>query len=137
MAGGTTEVVAKRKDLQIQNDGSYTWSGDLYAVGNYTGDIILAVEPDGEVSGSIDLEGIFWQIRPLDKRIHMLTKVNETALAERNLARRDQQPEYGSATSFAPPQSTQLFDGYGGLLNARCTREIIRLLVLYTAAAAQ
>jgi len=137
MAGGTTEVVAKRKDLQIQNDGSYTWSGDLYAVGNYTGDIILAVEPDGEVSGSIDLEGIFWQIRPLDKRIHMLTKVNETALAERNLARRDQQPEYGSATSFAPPQSTQLFDGNGGLLNARCTPEIIRLLVLYTPAAAQ
>src|SRR5690625_6035822 len=67
----------------------------------------------------------------------MLTKVNETALAERILARRDQQPEYGSATSFAPPQSTQLFDGNGGLLNARCTPEIIRLLVLYTPAAAQ
>src|SRR5690625_4797563 len=137
MAGGTTEVVAKRKDIQIQNDGSYTWSADLYAVGNYTGDVILAVEPDGEVGGSIELEGVFWQLRPLDKRIHMLTKVNETAVAERNLARRAQQPEYGSAISFSPPQSPQLFDGNGRLLNARCTPEIIRLLVLYTPAAAQ
>src|SRR5690625_5116566 len=64
----------------------------------------------------------------------MLVKINEGVLAERNRQRRDQHSDHGSA-SFSSPPPMQGMDN--GLLNARCTPEIIRLLVLYTPAAAQ
>jgi len=128
------EVIAKRTDLNVLTDGSYTWSGDLYATGNYSGDIVLSVSPEGEISGTIDLEGVFWQIHPLGQHVQMLVKINEGVLAERNRQRRDQHSDHGSA-SFSSPPPMQGMDN--GLLNARCTPEIIRLLVLYTPAAAQ
>src|SRR5690625_3176035 len=133
MPGGV-EVIAKRTDLNVLTDGSYTWSGDLYATGNYSGDIVLSVSPEGEISGTIDLEGVFWQIHPLGQHVQMLVKINEGVLAERNRQRRDQHSDHGSA-SFSSPPPMQGMDN--GLLNARCTPEIIRLLVLYTPAAAQ
>lgn len=133
MPGGV-EVIAKRTDLNVLNDGSYTWSGDLYAVGNYSGDIVLSVSPEGEISGTIDLEGVFWQIHPLDQHVQMLAKINEDTLAQRYRERRNQHPDHGSA-SLSSPSPIQGIDA--GLLNTRCTPEIIRLLVLYTPAAAQ
>src|SRR5690625_6978431 len=54
MPGGV-EVIAKRTDLNVLTDGSYTWSGDLYATGNYSGDIVLSVSPECEFCVIIDL----------------------------------------------------------------------------------
>src|SRR5690625_2604034 len=50
------EVISKRTDLNVLTDGSYTWSGDLYATGNYSGHMVLSVSPEGEIIGTIDLE---------------------------------------------------------------------------------
>src|SRR5690625_6293050 len=42
MPGGV-EVIAKRKDLNVLTDGSYTWFGEQYDTGNYSGDIVRSV----------------------------------------------------------------------------------------------
>lgn len=138
----TIEILANRTDIQVFKD-SYAWAGDLYSNDQYTGDITLVVDRNGEVSGTIDIEGLFFKIYPLGHNIQLMAKVSEKAMIERDNKLRNHTHEREYAPSQSPPsiEESSLKSKEPNssfiLTNPRCSPEVIRLLVLYTAAAAQ
>lgn len=76
--GSGTEVTVVRNDLQVLSDDEIAWSGTImYGLNEEVGDVTLIQNREGAVTGTIDLEGTFYEIRPLGtSNMHAVRQVD-------------------------------------------------------------
>lgn len=62
-----TEIQIVKREISVFNDSIYIWKGDIFNPTNdqIIGDAMLVQNHKGEITGSIDVEGLFFQVRSL------------------------------------------------------------------------
>ncbi|MFA5669359.1 MAG: M12 family metallo-peptidase [Balneolaceae bacterium] len=128
--------MVKRTSIFSVTDTRYVWSGVLISEEDKSevGEATFLVDENGEVTGNIEIEGTFYELRSLDKTgMHALIKLN---LEHINQNTNDVVNIKTSSAKNVDPQT--------GIINApittqsgpRCSPEMQSVMVLYTAAAA-
>jgi hypothetical protein len=138
-----TKLIIKRKALDIISDEEVAWLGTIFSskTGDEVGDVTFIQHKENGVTGSIDLEGSFYEIRSLGKSgLHAVQTIDNSfqkALYKKSdtkISKAKDSKNAGNHTTHGgvmpgPVLSSQSL--------ARCSPEYQRLLVVYTANAAQ
>ena len=140
-SSSTKQIIIKRKEISSLSDTKYVWSGVLVNIEDQSevGDATFIVNSDNELTGSIDLEGTFYDVRSLGKSgRHALVKLDMEHLSKSNKNDvRKKDTTKSKATEFEkqrlnqpPLQQSSVQSG------PRCTPEYQSVIALYTANAA-
>ncbi len=112
----------------------------MYGLNEEVGDVTLIQNKNGNVTGTIDLEGTFYEIRPLGKSgMHMVRQVDTEYMKDLdrgNDVAIGKNKKVGSTQINSLPEY-QFGSSNSTLAGARCSPEYQRILVLYTQAANQ
>ncbi len=135
-----TGLVVRKKSLEILSEDEIAWTGIIYVstTREEAGDITLILHKERGFTGSIDLEGNFYEIQPLGASgLHTVRSVDteyqrelykgNDVLVKKTSQRKQFVPE---GTSYTQPIIAEQS-------GTRCSPEYQRLLVLFTANAAQ
>lgn len=140
------ELFIRRDDVRVVSDDEYTWVGSIRAVerpDHVVGDALLVIRQGEGVAGTLTIDGEQFQIHPLQRGLHALVEINERGY-----------PTYSGPDVIGTAGSSHGVDvGSGedcdvrdedghaetGASSAapRCSLDRARVLVVYTARAAQ
>lgn len=138
-SGGETLTIV-RKDIEVLSDEEIAWTGTIrYGLNEEeVGDVTLIQNREGAVTGTIDLEGTFYEIRPLGRSNMHAVRLVGTGYMEEMYKESDVVHGAHSGAKYSPLNQVQgYFSGSLTTQGVRCSPEYQRLLVVYTANAAR
>lgn len=129
---GTDELFIYRDKVQVLSDDEYAWLGKIINPSNNSeaGNATFIVQKNGEITGTIDIDGAFFDVRPLGASgKHALVQTDigyfKEAYKNNDVRRSETRPSSNNITDFQAIMS-----------GPRCFPEKQKILALYTANAA-
>ena len=148
MSQGASEFVIVQREVNVISDTEYAWLGDVYKKGTeeILGDATLIENKDGRITGSIDIDRMFFKVRTLkESKNNVIIEMSDEQNDEPQVdigSKKNYDSNYGkfskqetNITEEIKPIIEPIFDNNEKLQNTgvmRCSPEHIRVLVLYT-----
>jgi hypothetical protein len=156
-----TEIQIVKREISVFSDSIYIWKGDIYdpASEEIMGDAMLVQNHVGEITGTIDVGGLFFQIRSLGASgLSAIIEYDEEEVKMQNQIKIDngdfiydqvriesQNLETTETEDCSYERKNTLLEDFASgvntsvvnsLTNPTCPKHFARVLVLYTAGAA-
>ncbi len=149
---GSEELHIIRKSLEAIEESHYVWTGEIYFPKNdkTVGDAVFVQDGEGNITGTIDIEGLFFSIQPLkNSGFHVLIEFDGDEIENRNkrLAKESSPYNFGgdTETNLSETLNSSLVNlepiikkinlkNHEALAN--CPVSTTRALVVYTSGAA-
>lgn len=133
-----TKLIVEKTSLEVLSEKEVAWIGKVFksVTKEEVGNVTLIIDDNENITGSVDLEGNFYEIRPLGNAgLHALQTVDNRYLKEKRpddftVTKKDSSEK--SARKYLQPVLEA-----SALSALRCSPEYQRLLVVYTANATQ
>lgn len=156
-----TEIQIVKREITVFSDSIYIWKGDIYdpTSDEIMGDAMLVQNHKGEITGTIDVAGLFFQIRSLGASgLSAIIEYDEEEVKKQNESREEngtslhdggvgndsitEAPNYEDCSlDYGQPSLTNFEDKNPITnqilpINPTCPKHFARIIVLYTAGAA-
>lgn len=132
LSSNGTPVYIKRTSIEILSETEIAWMGTIFADGftDMIGEAVLIQNRDGQITGTIDIEGNFFRIRSLGQSdLHAIVMVDpKDRTSDHGDVEIPSKHVYGKALPAQIPDIS--------ITNVRCSPNFIDILVLYTPNAA-
>jgi hypothetical protein len=100
-----TKLIVEKTSLEVLSDKEVAWIGKVFksVTKEEVGNVILIIDDNENITGSVDLEGNFYEIRPLGNAgLHALQTVDNRYLKEKR-------PDDFTVTKKVPVNICNLF----------------------------
>lgn len=104
-AEGGEELHIIRTGIEVISDSAYAWAGDVYvsSAADPIGDAVFIQNREGEITGNIDVEGLFFQVHPLGASgLHAIVEFDEEEMARQSEASMRNSSPYNHGGATAP-----------------------------------
>ncbi len=153
-----TEIQIVKREISVFSNSIYIWKGDIYDPISYDimGDAILVQNHDGEITGTIDISGLIFQVRSLGASgLSAIIEYDEEEVKRQNEHRIENgSPLHDGGIGVEKTNESNIIEGcsleneystlegyddltefsFEALLsNPTCPKHFARVLVLYTA----